>query len=136
MVVYSTYQRLFKYFPTNIEKAYRAIFGKVFTGLVSGCVISVIFAFFHLSGKSPFFKQLLYNALKLFGNILNVSFYISAVIPSSPGAFLLFIPCFVSNLFSCEFPVIWCVSRSSCYVSDLFMVIVVFEVVVFLGEVF
>src|SRR5215469_16195137 len=66
-----------------------------FTSLLfcmSGFVIGMIFAFFHLSGKTPFLRQLLYNAVMLFGNILNVILYISTVIPSSPGAFLLFIP--------------------------------------------
>ena len=102
---------------------------------VSGFVIGIIFTFFHLSGKTPFFKQLLYNAVMLFGNILNVSLYISAVIPSSPGAFL-FIP---STTFLTS-PLVNSrssgVRRSSCYFSDLFMMIVVFKFVVFWGEVF
>ena len=55
-------------------------------------MIGIILAFFHLSGNIPFVRHQLYIAVILFGNILNVSLYISAVIPSSPGAFLLLIP--------------------------------------------
>jgi hypothetical protein len=59
---------------------------------MSGFVIGEIFAFFHISGKIPVFRQRLYIAVMLVGNILNDCLNISAVIASSPGAFLLPMP--------------------------------------------
>jgi hypothetical protein len=94
---------------------------------VSGFVIGMIFAFFHISGKIPFLKQPLHTAVMLFGSGLTVCLNISAVIPSSPG--ISYCPCLLSLSWSFyfKFAVVWCVWRLGCFVSDLFMMIVVFK---------
>jgi hypothetical protein len=64
-----------------------------------GFVIGIIFAVFHLLGKQPLFRHLLYIAVTSLGNLLNVHRKIALVMLSIPGAFLLLklsIVCFIS----------------------------------------
>jgi len=103
------------------------------TGFIKG----IIFAVFQLFGKTPFFRLQLYNAVILFVNMFNVSFYISAVIQGFARGILVFHSFYYfSNLLSCKFSVVWCVGRSGRRVSNLFVMVIVFQFVVFRSEVF
>ena len=64
----------FQVFPSKLRRLIGPYLVTYLLLFVPGFVIVMTFAFFHISGKNPFFKLPLYNAVMVFGNILNVSF--------------------------------------------------------------
>jgi ABC-type methionine transport system permease subunit len=70
----------------------RRLIGRYFDGALlfslTGFVIGIIFAVFHLLGKQPLLRYWLHIAVTSLVNVLNVRRKIPFVIPSILGAFL------------------------------------------------